>query len=120
MTPERKKGVRGSIIDHALLTLAFVDAYEVYETPSYLKSAKRIADYSLDHLYDWYGGGFFERNSPDRHLYALGDHIDLTKPVSENGVFSYALTKLSSLDDNPEYTIAAQDTIARLAQQPQQ
>lgn len=120
MTPEWKKWVRWSSIDHALLLLAFTQAVDVYGNKSYLKTAEQIADYSLEQLYDRYGWGFFERNSPDTHLYALGDHIDLSKPIAENWIFATALMHLSQLTHKNEYTIAAHDTVAWMANQQQQ
>ncbi len=118
--PDGKKGVRGSIIDQALLSLAFTLAYEQYEDEDYLDAARDLADYSLDTLYDRYGWWFFERNSPDTYLYALGDHVDLTKPIAENGIFALTLTKLAALTDSEQYHVAAHDTIAWMATQPRQ
>ena len=118
--PDGTTGVRGSIIDHALLSLAYIDAYTVYDDKQYLNTARDLVDYSLDNIYDRYGGGFFERNSPDTYLYALGDHVDLTKPIPENGIFAFVLTKLATITDSTIYHIAAHDTMAWMAAQPSQ
>ena len=88
------KGVRGSILDNSHMLLSFVEGYEILGKEKYLEIAKRIADYSLDNLYDWNSGGFFERNSPDTNLYAPGETIDLSKPIEENSIIAYALLKL--------------------------
>ena len=113
--PDGTRGVRWSIVDHGLLLLAFVDAYEYYKDDSYLKTAKRIADFSLEDLYDRYGWWFFERNSPDRELYALWDFIDLTKPITENNALAYSLAKLGDITDNENYKAASYGTLAWLS-----
>jgi len=106
-----EKGVRGSLLDNSYLLLAFVEAYEVLGDDSYLDSAKELADYSLDNLYDWNSGGFFERNSPDIELYAPGDHINLRKPSVENGIISYAMVKLYSHTSDLAYLNAGIKTL---------
>jgi len=118
--PDGSSWVRWSIIDQWLLALAYIQAYEVYGSKSYLKNARRLTDYSLENLYDWYGWWFFERNSPDRNLYALNDFVDLTKPIAENGIFAYVLTKLALITEAPMYHIAAHDTLAWMWSQQRQ
>jgi uncharacterized protein YyaL (SSP411 family) len=55
----------GQTVSNAWALLAFVDGYSVLEKKKYLRTAERIAEYSLQNLYDWNAGGFFERNSKD-------------------------------------------------------
>jgi len=55
-----------------------------------------------------------ERNSPDTHLYALGDHVDFAKPINENGIFALVLAKISQITQDPVYQVAARDTMARM------
>jgi len=98
-----EKGVRGTLLDNSNLLLAFIEGYEVLGKEKYLQTAKIIADYSLNNLYDWNSGGFFERNSPDTNLYAPGEHINLTKPNQENGIISYGLLKLYTHLDETAY-----------------
>ena len=107
---DNTKKVRGNLLDNAYLLLAFVEGYEVLGKKSYLNTAKQLADYTLNNLYDWNSGGFFERNSPDVHLYAPGEHINLGKPQQENGVITYALVKLYKQTNNPLYLNAAVKT----------
>jgi len=107
---DKTKGVRGSLLDNAYLLLAFVEGYEVLQKQSYLETAERIADYSLENLYDWNSGGFFERNSPDIELYAPGEYVNLEKPNAENGIITYALAKLYTFTNNPLYLNAAVKT----------
>ena len=58
-----KKEVRGSLTDNSLLILAFIEGYETLGENEYKETAIELADYSLNNLYDWNSGGFFERNS---------------------------------------------------------
>ncbi len=106
-----EKGVRGNLLDNSYLMLAFVEGYEVLNNERYLFMAKRLADYSLDNLYDWNSGGFFERNSPDVGIYALGDNVLLSKPSQENGVITYALLKLYSVENDVIYLGSAIRTL---------
>lgn len=110
-TIEGKKGVRGNLLDNAYLLLAFVEGYESLEKEEYLESAADLADYSLANLYDWNSGGFFERNSPDKQLYAPGDHLRLSKPGPENGIMAYALLKLYKQTGNDTYLAAGIKTM---------
>ena len=105
------KGVRGSLLDNSYLLLAFIEGYEVLGNEEYLEVAKKIADFSLENLYDWNSGGFFERNSPDTELYAPGDNILLSKPMQENGIIAFALLKLYQQTDDPLYLNAGIKTI---------
>ena len=111
LKPDGTKGVTGSLLDNAYLLLAFVEGYDVLEKDSHLETAEQLADYSVDNLFDWYGGGFFERNSKDTDLYAPGEQLRLNKPSEENGVIAYALLKLYTQTNNPVYLYAAVTTI---------
>ena len=106
-----KKEVRGSILDNSYMLLAFVEGYKVLGNEEYLQTSQKIADYSLDDLYDWNSGGFFERNSQDKEIYAPGENLDLSKPQEENGVISYALLKLYKQTGKLEYLNAGIKTL---------
>jgi len=110
ISPEGEKGVQGGILDNSNLILAFVEGYETLGNEKYLEAATSLADYSLDNLYDWHSGGFFERNSPDIDNYAIGDNINLGKPGEENGIISYALLKLYEITKDPKYLNAGMKT----------
>ncbi|RMD66689.1 DUF255 domain-containing protein [Candidatus Pacearchaeota archaeon] len=105
-----EKKVRGNLLDNSYLLLAFTQGYETLKNPSYLEAAKKLADYSLNNLYDWNSGGFFERNSPDKELYAPGENILLEKPSEENGIMTFALLKLYEKTDDLRYLNAALKT----------
>lgn len=98
-----KKEVRGSLTDNSLLILAFIEGYETLGENEYKETAIELADYSLNNLYDWNSGGFFERNSPDTDLYAPRDNVLLTKPAQENGIISYALFRLYIITNDEKY-----------------
>jgi len=106
-----KKSVTGNILDNSYLLLALIEGYEVLDDEKYLEASKVIADYSLDNLYDWNSGGFFERNSKDTELYTSGDNILLTKPAQENGIMAYAFLKLYKQTNDPIYLNAGIKTI---------
>jgi len=106
-----EKGVRGGLLDNSYLLLAFIEGYEVFKDKKYLEIAKKLADLSLDNLYDWNSGGFFERNSPDTELYAPGENILLEKPTQENGVMALAFLKLAGQTNNALYLNAGIKTI---------
>jgi len=105
------KGVTGSLLDNSYLMLAFIEGYEVLGDEKYLEVAREIADFSLENLYDWNSGGFFERNSPDTNLYAPGENILLSKPMQENGIIAFALLKLYKQTNDPLYLNAGIKTI---------
>jgi len=106
-----QKGVQGNLLDNSFLMLAFVEGYEILGDDKYLKTAEKLADYSLDNLYDWNSGGFFERNSKDIENYAPGENIDLGKPINENGIISYAFLKLYGHEEDVRYLNAGIKTL---------
>jgi uncharacterized protein YyaL (SSP411 family)/cytochrome c biogenesis protein CcdA len=108
------KGVRGSLLDNSYALVGFVDGYETLGDQKYLDAAKKIAGYSLEHLYDWNSGGFFERNSPDAMLYAPGQTVLLRKPAEENGIMSDALLRLFKVTNNPLYLNAGIKTLGTI------
>ncbi|RMF04948.1 DUF255 domain-containing protein [Candidatus Woesearchaeota archaeon] len=105
------RAVRGTLADNAYMLLALVEGFDALENDEYLRAAEKTADYMLENLYDWRNHGFIERNSPDLELYAPGEHIDLRKPVEENGVSSYALLKLYLFTGKKEYLLAGLETL---------
>ncbi|MDP7080095.1 MAG: cytochrome c biogenesis protein CcdA [Candidatus Undinarchaeales archaeon] len=108
------KGVRGSLLDDAYLLLACMDGYAVLGDERYLDTARKLGDNALEHMYDWHGGGFFERNSPDAHLYAPGEDIHLAKPPAENGIMAYALLRLHVATGEKRYLITGLRTMGAM------
>jgi len=106
-----EKAVRGNLVDNSYLLLAFIEGYRVFGDEKYLLASKQLAGYSLNNLYDWKSGGFFERNSPDKDLYAPGEHVRLSKPIEENSIMSFALIKLYLQTNEPVYLNAAIKTM---------
>jgi uncharacterized protein YyaL (SSP411 family)/cytochrome c biogenesis protein CcdA len=105
--------LHGQSIANSWTLLAFTEANET-------TTATNIADYTIDNLYDWNGGGFFERNSPDSNSYAPNERIDTTKPYEENAVFSFALLRLYQQTNNPLYLHAGLTTLGWLSAKPVQ
>lgn len=104
---EDGKGVTGNLLDNAYLTLAFVKGYESTGNALYLDKALELAEYSLAHLYDWHSGGFFERHSLEKEIYAPGEHVLLSKPLEENSVLIYSFLKLYEITDEEIYLDSA-------------
>lgn len=109
------RAVRGSLSDNSYMLLAFVEGYDTLGKQEYLQTAQNIANYTIDNLYDWYGGGFFERNSPDTNLYPSGQQVSLAKPSEENGIISYALLRLYVDTGSVAYLDCAIKTIGNQA-----
>jgi len=109
-----EKGVRGSLLDNSYMLLAFVEGQYVLKEERYLVTAQKIADYSLENLYDWHGGGFFERNSPDKEMYALGEEVDFGKPSEENGIMAYGMLKLYLITGEWKYLNAGMKTLGAM------
>ncbi len=111
ITEDKEKKVRGNLLDNSNLLLAFVEAHDTLNNQIYLEKANQIAKQTINTLYDYNSGGFFERNSPDKKLYALGDNVLLTKPMEENGIITYALLKLYTQTNNDTYLDIAIKTL---------
>lgn len=101
---EKKKAyLTGQSVANSWAALAFLDGYLILKEKKYLETAIDTAEYSLEHLYDWNSGGFFERNSVDTGFYAPGENIDLSKPYRENAVFSYVMLRLYLITGEIKY-----------------
>lgn len=107
-----ERGVQGNLLDNSYLLLAFVEGYNILDDERYLDAARDIADYSLDNLYDWNIGGFFERHSKDKESYAPGEDVILSKPANENGIISYSLLKLYGFNEDLRYLNAGMKTMS--------
>ncbi len=105
----------GQSVSNSWGLLAFIDGYEILKNKEYLQTAVKIADYSIQYLYDWNSGGFFERHSKDAIFYAPNERIDLSKPFEENAVFAYSMLKLYLLTNNFEYLESGIKTIGYLS-----
>jgi len=111
---KEKPFLTGQAISNSWAILAFLDGYDSLEEQSYLETAEQIANYSLDNLYDWNSGGFFERNSKDVEFYAPNERVDLSKSYQENAVFSYGMLRLYLLTENLEYLESGLKTLGYL------
>jgi uncharacterized protein YyaL (SSP411 family)/cytochrome c biogenesis protein CcdA len=100
---KRKPFLTGQAVSNSWALLAFLNGYDVLGERRYLKTARRLAEYSIDNLYDWNSGGFFERNSKDGEFYAPYERIDLSKPYQENAVFSYSMLRLYLITKDLKY-----------------
>jgi len=114
MAPDGERGVQGNLLDSASLLVASVEGIRKTQNSTYLSGAKQIADFSLDNLYDWYAGGFFERNSSDSSLYAADERLLLEKPIAENGKMIYGLLLLFEATQDLRYLNAAVKTMGQM------
>jgi cytochrome c-type biogenesis protein len=101
----------GQSIANSWALLSFVHAYNILDEDKYLEEAQNVAQYSLDNLYDWKSGAFFERNSKDEEFYSPNEMLELNKPTQENGVFAYGLLKLYLATDQLEYLEAGLNSL---------
>lgn len=115
MSLDGTKGVQGNLPDSATLLIASVEGYRAAENPLFLSGAVRIADYALENLYDWNGGGFFERNSHDADLYAPDELLLVEKPPEENGMMAYGLLLLWEQTNDIRYLTAAVRTMGQFS-----
>ncbi len=111
---KEKPFLTGQAISNSWAMLAFLDGYDNLKEQGYLETAEQIANYSLDNLYDWGAGGFFERNSKDVEFYAPNERVDLSKSYEENAVFSYGMLRLYLLTENLEYLESGLKTLGYL------
>ncbi|TNF56492.1 hypothetical protein EP227_00670, partial [bacterium] len=111
---KKKPSLTGQSISNAWALLVFLDGSRVLKETEYLDTAVQLARYSLDTLYDWESGGFFERNSRDSSLYAPYERIDLSKPYRENAVFAYAMLRLYLITGDLAYLESGMKTLGYL------
>ncbi len=102
----------GQLNDNAFMLLAAVRAYEETGDAYFLGQAKKIADYSLQNLYDWSSAGFFERHSTDIELYTNTELLSTSKPAFGNGAMALAMLKLYNATRNPVYLDVGLKTIS--------
>ncbi len=112
---EKKKAfLTGQAVSNSWGLLVFLDGYTVLDEKKYLNTALKLADYSLNNLYDWNSGGFFERNSSDSENYAPYEQINLTKHYQENAVFSYSMIRLYLVTSDLKYLETGLKTLGYL------
>jgi uncharacterized protein YyaL (SSP411 family)/cytochrome c biogenesis protein CcdA len=111
---KQKAFLTGQANANAWALLAFTEAADQLKNKDYQETAEQLADYSLDTLYDWDSGGFFNRNSDDVENYAPNERIDLSKPYEENAVFAYSMLRLYQITYNAEYLEAGVKTMGDL------
>jgi cytochrome c-type biogenesis protein len=111
---KKEPSLTGQSVSNAWAMLVLLDGSRVLKEKKYLKKAVKLARYSLDTLYDWQSGGFFERNSSDSALYAPYEKIDLSKPYRENVVFAYAMLRLYLITGDLAYLESGMKTLGYL------
>ena len=115
LSPEGEKGVQGNIIDSGPLLVALMDGYNATNNERYKFEAVRLADYVLRNNYDWFGGGFFERNSRDTKLYNTAELRLFDKPNEQNGMLTWGMLNLFQETSDLRYFSAAMKTMGILS-----
>ena len=116
----------GLLDDHAFVGIAALDAYEATGDYKYFESAKAIADYMVQHLYDDQAGGFFDAPRSSSGDGALGALSARRKPFQDsptpsgNSSAAILLLKLHAFTNDAAYQRRAEQTLrvfAGLAEQ---
>jgi len=115
LSPEGHKGVQGNIIDSAPLLVATIQAYTVTGHERFLDAAVRLANFAIDNNFDWFGGGFFERNSHDTNLYSTAELRLFDKPNEQNGMLTWGMLLLFQETNDLHYFNAGMKTMGILA-----
>ncbi|HLU46655.1 MAG TPA: thioredoxin domain-containing protein, partial [Planctomycetota bacterium] len=106
----RKDGeskIPGFLDDHAYLADALLDLWETTFDVRWLREARRIADFALEHFRDPEGGGFFYTASDQEALIVRRAEIfDGATPAS-GAVLALALLRLERLSGEGRYRDAA-------------
>lgn len=108
---KKRACLQGLSLANAWGLLAFVDAYVFLGKKEYLGVAKKIAEFSLNELYDETEGGFFMWNSGDENAYAPNEISNYSKEYEENAVFAYSFLQLYLITKNEKYRDAGLKTL---------
>ncbi|HZD12075.1 MAG TPA: DUF255 domain-containing protein, partial [Candidatus Binatus sp.] len=94
----------GLLIDHGLMIHALLDAYSHTSNRDYVEKAVKIADHLLNSLRDPKDGGFFDIPESGSEI---GELRTRDKPMDENSVAATALTRLSHVTGEDQYSEAS-------------
>jgi uncharacterized protein YyaL (SSP411 family) len=96
--------------DQVQMVKTLLDAHETAGDSKYLRSAEELMDITIRKLYDSEHGGFFDTIADPN---APGFLSKPAKPLDENSIAAYVLTKLSYLTEKDSYGKLAEDTLKR-------
>jgi uncharacterized protein YyaL (SSP411 family) len=110
--------VSGLLDDQVMMARALLDAYEVTGEPVYLARARQIMVWTIEHLWDAKGGGFFDSapNPAAAGLLAIPrKEIRDTPSTSGNAVAAQVLNRLYYLTQETRFRDFARRTIEAFA-----
>jgi hypothetical protein len=117
-TFEGRTRLHGLLNDQVQMANALLDAFEVTAEQRYLRIAKDLMNYSVEHLWDTQDGGFFDRPQTEKALAALErpfkDYED-NPTSSPNGLAAAVLDRLAYLANDEKYEQKALETIRAFA-----
>jgi uncharacterized protein YyaL (SSP411 family) len=96
--------------DQVQMIKTLLDAYEATGSGRYLSAAEELMGIAVRKLYDSEHGGFFDTIVDTK---AAGFLSKPAKPLDENSIGAYALTKLHHLTEKDNYRKLAEDTLKR-------
>ena len=116
---EDERHMPGLLDDQVMIVRALLDAYEVTGEPDYVTRARQIIRWTVEHLWDGMGGGFFDTR-PDRNAVGLLDVLqkeveDTPFAASGNAVAAQVLNRLHYLTQDEGYRDYARRTIETFA-----
>jgi uncharacterized protein YyaL (SSP411 family) len=110
--------VPGLLDDQVMIARALLDAYQVTANPTYLTRAGQIMTWTLQHLWDASGGGFFDSRPNPAAAGLLGvprKEIRDTPSTSGNAVAVQVLNRLHHLTQDTRFREFARRTIEAFA-----
>ena len=99
-----KSNIEAYLEDYATVIDAFINLYEATFDESWLKTAKRLTDYSFDHFYDEQSKMFFFTSDLDQALITRKIEIDDNVIPSSNSIMALNLFKLGHYFENKNYS----------------
>lgn len=113
-----ERHVPGLLDDQVMIARALLDAYEVTGEPRYLARARQIIEWTVAHLWDAKGGGFFDTRPTPNAVGLLAiprKAIQDTPSTSGNAVAAQVLNRLYYLTQENRYRDYARRTIESFA-----
>ncbi len=111
---QNKAEINGFLDDYAFCTMAFIDLYQVTFDEGWLKLAKDLVNYAIDHFIDPQSGLFFYSvDLPEGNLSRKMELFDNVIP-SSNSVMAHCLFMLGTYYDDVNYVNISSQMIASI------
>lgn len=109
--------INGYLEDYCFTIEAFLAIYEATLDETWLKRAKKLADFSIDHFYDTNSGMFFFTDKTDPPLIARKMEVSDNVIPSSNSSMAKALFLLGNYFENNNYKSISQQMLSNIAPQ---